>query len=239
MDLIFIEGIAVTIASIIVFFGTIWLLMSMVMGGRLAYFVTASVALGFIFIMTLVWSYGTPLGPVGVMPEWHGVDIAESAAEIKDLGPAAEYPEGSWEVPSEDDPADTTKAAELESAAIDYLEKRIEEDAGGDFVAANDATVTTDSARLLTQGNVEYGALTLEPADAAVTKFNEADDDQLDTITPKDATAVVVMRYDPGNPLGKARKIAGGTFLVFALHLFGLSRAERKTKKEANNGEGS
>ena len=239
MDLIFIEGIAVTIAALIVFFGTIWLLMSVVMGGRLAYFVTASVALGFIFIMTLVWSYGTPLGPVGVMPEWHGVDIAESATEIKDLGPAAEYPEEPWEVPDKDDPADTTKAAELESAAVDYLEKQIEEDAGGDFVQANDATVTSDTARLLTQGDVEYGALTLEAAAAAITKFNEADDDQLDTITPKDATAVVVMRYDPGNPLGKARKIAAGTFLVFALHLFGLSRAERKTKKETNNGEGS
>jgi hypothetical protein len=237
VDLIFIEGIAVTIAAIIVFFGTIWLLLSMVMGGRLAYFVTASVSLGFIFIMTLVWSYGTPLGPVGVMPEWHGIDVADSAAAIEGLGPATEYPEGSWEVPAEDDAAATTKAAELESAAIDFLEKQIAQDGGGDFVAATDATVTTDSALLLTQGEDQFGALTLEAADSAIEKFKEADDDQLASITPEDATAVVVMEYDPGNPLGKARTIAGGTFLVFALHLFGLSRAERKTKTKAGNGE--
>jgi hypothetical protein len=58
-------------------------------------------------------------------------------------------------------------------------------------------------------------------------------------VTPEDATMVVVMKYDPGNPLGKARMIAGGTFLVFALHLFGLSRAERKVKRETETEEGA
>lgn len=234
MDLLFIEGLAAVAAAVIVFIGSIWLLMSLIMGARLAYFVTASVALGFIFIMTLVWSYGTPLGPVGVMPEWHGIDIAETASEVEGFGPAAEYPEGSWEAPAEDDPAALTKAAELDSAAVDYLAEKIEEGEGGDFVAEADATVVADTQRLLTQGDTEYGAVTLEAAPAAIEKYQEADDDQLDTITPEDATAVVVMEYDPGNPLGKARTIAAGTFLVFALHLFGLSRAERKTTKEMN-----
>ena len=234
MDLLFIEGIAAVVAAVIVFIGSIWLLMTLIMGARLAYFVTASVALGFIFIMTLVWSYGTPLGPVGVMPEWHGIDIAETASEIEGFGPAAEYPEEPWTVPAEDDQAALTKAAELDSAAVDFLAEKIEEQEGGDFVAEADAAVVAETQRLLTQGDKEYGAVTLEAAPAAIQKFKQADDDQLDTITPEDATAVVVMEYDPGNPLGKARTIAAGTFLVFALHLFGLSRAERKTAKGMN-----
>ena len=238
MDLLFIEGVAAVVSAIIVFIGSIWLLMTMVMGARLAYFVTASVALGFIFIMTLVWSYGTPLGPVGVMPEWHGVDIGQTAAEIEGFGPATEYPEGSWEAPDEEDQAAVTKAAELDSAALDYLAEKIGEQEGGEFTAEADATVVAESQRLLTQGDKEYGAVTLEASTSAIEKFKEADDDQLDTITPEDASAVVVMEYDPGNPLGKARIIAGGTFVVFAMHLFGLSRAERKTKKETN-GEGA
>ena len=236
MDLLFIEGVAAVVSAIIVFVGTIWLLLMMIMGARLAYFVTASVALGFIFIMTLVWSYGTPLGPVGQMPDWEPIALGETAAELE-FGPAASYPEDPWEAPAEDDDVAKTKAAELESAATDYLADAITEQKGGEFVAATDATVVAESARLLTQGEEEYGAVTLEASTGAKEKAGEADPDQ--TFTPKNATAVVVMKYDPGNPLGKARMIAGGTLVVFALHLFGLSRAERKTKEEVTIGEGA
>jgi hypothetical protein len=170
------------------------------------------------------------------LPEWGPVDLAESASEIE-FGPAAEYPEGPWEVPAEEDTAATTRAAELESAAIDYLRDAIQEKEGGEFLAETDAAVVADSARLLEQSGQEYGALQLEAAQAAIDKAAEADPDQ--AVTPEDATLVVVMKYDPGNPSGKARILAGGTFLVFALHLFGLSRAERRSKKELTNGEGA
>ncbi len=236
MDMLFIEGVAATVAAFIVFNGSAWLLLAVIMGPRLAYFVTASVTLGFIFIMTLVWSYGTPLGPVGQLPEWNGIDLKETAAELK-FGPATEYPEGDWETPSAEDQAQMTKAAELESAAIDFLVDRIQEQQGGEFLAEADASVVADSTRLLTQGDKEYGALTLEASTSAIEKAEEADPDQ--AVTPEDATAVVVMEYDPGNPLGKARIIAGGTFLVFALHLFGLSRAERKNAAEVQMGGGA
>lgn len=229
MDLVFIEGIAAVVSGLIVFVGSVWLLLTVIMGGRLAYFVTASVTLAFIFIMTLVWSYGTPLGPVGQMPEWNGVDLHESADQI-DFGPAAQYPEDPWAAPAEDDQAAITKAAELESAAVDYLADQIQEKKGGNFLAEADASVVADSARLYSEGEEEYGALTLEASTSAIEKAKEADPDQ--AVTPEDATLVVVMKYDPGNPLGKARLIAGGTFIVWALHLVGLSRAERKTTKE-------
>lgn len=236
MDLLFIEGVAAVVAALIVFVGSVWLLLAVIMGARLAYFVTASVTLGFIFIMTLVWSYGDPLGPVGQLPDWNGVSITETAAE-SDFGPAGEYPEGEWEQPAEDDDEAKTKAAELESAAVDYLEQAIEEGEGGPFLSGSDASVVAESARLLAQGEEEYGAIELEASTAAIDKANEADPDQ--QVTPEDASMIVVMKYDPGNPMGKARMIAGGTFIIFALHLFGLSRAERKTTKEMAFGEGA
>lgn len=236
MDLVFIQGIAATVSGLIVFVGSVWLLLGVIMGARLAYFVTASVTLGFIFIMTLVWSYGDPLGPVGQMPEWNPVDIQESATQVE-FGPASQYPEDPWEVPDKEDTEAATKAAELESAAIDYLADAIRDKKAGDFLAEADASVVAESARLYSEGEDEYGALTLEASTSAIEKAKEADPDQ--AVTPEDATLVVVMEYDPGNPLGKARMIAGGTFLVFALHLFGLSRAERKVKKEQNIEEGA
>ena len=237
MDLVFIEGVAAVVASIILFVGSAWLLLTVLMGGRLAYFVTASVTLGFTFIMTLVWSYGTPLGPVGQLPEWNGVAIAGSADQVE-FEAASSYPDQPWTVAAEDDQAAITKAAELESAAIDYLAAQIQKQKGQGFVAESDATVTEDSTRLYEQGEKQYGALVLEASQTAIDKADEADPDQLDQITSEDAIAIVVMEYDPGNPLGKARTIAGGTFLLFALHLFGLSRAESKAKKELSTDEG-
>lgn len=236
MDLLFIEGVAAVVSGLIVFVGSVWLLLAVLMGARLAYFVTASVTIGFIFIMTLVWSYGDPLGPVGKLPDWNGVSLTETAAQ-SEFGPAAEYPEGQWSAPAEDDDDAKTKAAELESAAIDYLEDALEEDEGGDFLSASDATVVSDSARLLEQGETEYGAIELEASTSAIERAEEADPDQ--DVTPEDASMIVVMEYDPGNPMGQARMLALGTFILLALHLFGLSRAERKTTHEMAFGEGA
>jgi hypothetical protein len=233
MDLLFIEGVAAVVAAVTVFIGSIFLLLAVIMGPRLAYFVSASITLAFVFIMTLVWSYGTPLGPSGQLPEWNPVALAETAGEIE-FGPAAQYPEGPWKAPAEEDAAAKTRAAELESAAIDYLADAIQEKEGGEFLAETDASVVTESARLLSQGEDQYGALELEPSQAAKDKAAEADPDQ--SVTPDDATLIVVMKYDPGNPSGKARMLAGGVFLIFALHLFGLSRAERRSTKELNGG---
>ena len=55
-------------------------------------------------------------------------------------------------------------------------------------------------------------------------------------LTEPVGVAHVVMKYDPGDPLGQARMITAGTFLLFVLHLFGLSRAERKTKRDRPEG---
>lgn len=232
LDLVFVEGVAAVVSAILIFIGSVFLLISLITGARLAYFITASVTLGFVFIMTLVWSQGTPLGPVGQLPAWENVALAESNTAA-DFGPASNYPEGEWHVPDEDDPQEVTQAGELESAAIDYLEQLLEEgETDVAFLQATDAAVTAESTRLLNQGEDLYGALQLEASTSALDDNKEADPEQIGTqVTPADTTAFVVMRYDPGNPLGKARTIAGGTLLLFVAHLFGLSRAERKVRQ--------
>lgn len=248
MDIVFLEGVAAVASAVIVFIGSVFLLLALIMGARLAYFVTAAVTLGFVFIMTLVWSQGTPLGPVGQLPEWEPQDLVVDQADAE-FGAAGAYPEQPWRVPNEDDPADVTKAGELESAAIDYLKQVIEGGGEGgetgeqggtiqegqeqEFLAEADAAVVEDSTRLLTQGDQEYGALRLEASQSALDRAEEADPEQIATeTTDPDATAFVVMRYDPGNPLGQARMIAAGTFVLFVAHLFGLSRVERKSRQD-------
>ena len=214
MDLVFIEGVAAVVSAIIVFCGSVFLLLAMVMGGRLAYFVTASVTLAFLLIMGVVWSIN-PLGPVGEAPSWSGVDAGPDAAQLE-LAAAAQYPEGPWQPVDPDDAAQSAQASELETSSTDYLEGAIERGEVDTFEDVEDATANPDLTRLLEQGGREYGAVTLEPADGA-----------------QGEETVIVMSYDPGNPLGPARMITLGTFVLLVAHLVGLSIVERRARNLA------
>ena len=216
MDAIFVEGVGAVVSAIIVFCGSVWLLMTMTMGARLAYFITASVTLAFLVMMGVVWSLPaqSPLGPVGKLPEWDPLDIGADPAQL-DFGPAAEYPEGAWQAVDTEDEAEAAKASELEGAATDFLETAIEEGDVDTFESATDAAVNTDLTRVLQQGDREYGAVTLEP------------------VAREGEETVAVLSYDPGNPLGPARTITAGTFVLFLLHLFGLGLSERKARATA------
>lgn len=217
MDLIFIEGVAAVVSSILVFCGGIWLLLMMVMGARLAYFVSASVTLAFLLIMGVVWSLPAinPLGPVGQLPEWHPVAIAETA-EGADFGPAGQYPEGDWYLPDAEDAGDAQKTAELKNGASDYLETALDDGDLETFEAAGDALATEGSQRFLEQDGKLYGAVAYEPAPGA-----------------EGTSAVAFLEYDPGNPLGPARQITLGFAVLLGLHMFGLSRSEAKARKRA------
>lgn len=229
MESVFVQGIAGFVAGLAVFVGGIWLLMALVLGARLSYFVTASVTLGFILIMGTVWSIGdVPLGPVGQQPEWERIGIAEAGGSI-DFGPAAQYPDGGWREFNAEDSSETAKAGELEGAAGKVLGDAIADDKIKAFAYAEQATSDKESLRLFVSGDDEYGAITFVPRPALEGDF-EFDLSKVE-VPDKDAKVIVVMKYDPGNPFGKARMITAGTFLLFVGHLFGLSRMESKARK--------
>jgi hypothetical protein len=220
IDTTFIQGLAAFISAIIVFVGSVALLLALVLGGRLAYFLSATITLAFILIMGVVWSFGwntTPLGPVGVLPEWTAEGVGDTAEDVE-FGPASSYPDGSgWRKVDKDDTGEATKASELESAAGDVLEQAIADKETSDFVSVSQATVDQDLTRLMEQGDNEFGGVTFVASEG--------------TGADPNATAVVFMSYDPGNPYGTARIITLGTFILFVLHLFGLSRSERAVRR--------
>ncbi len=216
MDMTFIEGVAAVVSAVIIFCGSVWLLLTMILGARLAYFITASVTLAFLLIMGVVWSL-SPLGPVGTLPEWGPLAIGVEGEQL-DAGPADGYPDGEgWREVNENDEAEVTESAELGTASTDYLEQAIDEgsaDAG--FEDAGDATANSDTVRFLEDGDTLYGGVTLEPVEGA-----EGD------------PTVAILEFDPGNPTGPAKQITLGTLLLLALHLFGLSRSERRARTRA------
>jgi hypothetical protein len=215
--IVFIEGIAAVASAIIVFCGSVWLLLMLVMGGKLAYFVTATVTLGVLLIMGFVWST-SELGPVGELPNWSEVAIGEELADV-DFGEAASYPDAPWENPNPDDADDAKKKGELESSAPDVLEVAVERGNVTTIESAGDALVDPDATRLLEQGGTTYGAVA----------FTAAPTDE-DPEPSDEPVAFAVLERDPGNSLGPPRKITAGILLLFVLHLVGLSRIEKRAK---------
>ena len=227
MDAITLEGYGVFISALIVFCGSIWLLLSVVLGSRLAYFITASVTLAFVLIMGAVWSF-TQLGPVGVAPSWTALGVGEDPTEI-DFSGASSYPDGDWRPPGAENEEDVTHASESEGAASEALTAAIDDDEITTFAPEGDEEevdpiATPDSTRLLEQNDKLYGATLFQAGvaeDAAAPEPAQVGDP---------GTVLVVTEFDPGDPYGLPRKITLGVLVLFILHLVGLSRAESKAK---------
>ena len=232
MDSTFLTGSAAFICAIIVFCGSVFLLLAFVLGARLAYWVTASVTLSFVFIMGAVWSYGTPLGPVGQLPEWNPVDLGTDAAQL-DFGPAAEYPDGDWYAADPEDSTQATQQSELESASADYLEAEIAEggEAKESFDRFDEAIMEEDSARLFEQDGEFFGAATYVQIEV------DPEDEEAELPAGSGDPIITVMSYDPGNPSRPARMITAGTLLLLVGHLVGLSLAEKRAKRDREAAE--
>lgn len=232
MDAVFIEGWGATISAIIVFCGSVFLLLAMIMGARLAYFITASVTLAFLLILGLIWSFTnplTPLGPVGVLPEWESISVAEQGAPLE--GPSASsYPDGGgWAEVDQEDTEQTSHAAELGSSAQDAIATEVEDGALPDGTENN--TADTDSIRFLEQDGDLYGAVELAPPAEAEEDAEETTPAEGEEPAEPPPTVVVLMQFDPGNPLGSARFFLLLTVVALVIHLFFLSRSETKARK--------
>jgi hypothetical protein len=224
MDMTFLTGVGAVVSAVIVFCGSVWLLLTMVMGARLAYFVTASVTLAFLVMMGLVWAFTnatSPLGPVGDLPEYLPEALGEAGSV--EFAAADSYPEDPWRVPDENDETQTNKAADAESTALEIVEQQLTEGKIDIFEDISEAQAVPDSARFLQQDGTEYAAVLVGPI--------EQGGGETEVDPQAENTLVVVMQFDPGNSLGPAKLILLGTFILFVLHLFGLGRAEAKVRR--------
>ncbi|MEX0790581.1 MAG: hypothetical protein WD178_07385 [Actinomycetota bacterium] len=122
----FVKGIAITVAFIVVFVGSVWLLTSMILGAKLGYFVTGACLFAVMTLLSLIW-FVTALGPrgeagfwgdLGTDTAWHPVAVGPEAAEVEsrwgtwDIG---DYPDGEGWV----DPDSQTSLADLDEGALE------------------------------------------------------------------------------------------------------------------------
>ncbi|HEY8202552.1 MAG TPA: biotin/lipoyl-containing protein [Actinomycetota bacterium] len=97
-----VKGIIAVVIAVTIFIGSVWLLLSLVLGARLGYFVTASLTFGIICILSVIW-FGSKLGPKGVETTWIAIGAGPNLQKVEGYKNAYDlsgYPDGGgWEVP--------------------------------------------------------------------------------------------------------------------------------------------
>src|SRR5260370_15967830 len=82
-------------------FGMVYLLMSMVLGSKLAYWVEGCVAFGVVSIMSFIW-FISALGPTGADTAWQAIALGPNLTQAKAFGTTynvADYPGDGWQAP--------------------------------------------------------------------------------------------------------------------------------------------
>jgi hypothetical protein len=221
IDRTFIEGSLVVVASMILFFGSVHLLLSAVFGVRMGYLVAATGFFGFFIILAALWAFGAPgtlpfLGPKGDLATWTpqavGEDLTSPTYPVID-----QYPADPWKPPGE-----------AETAQVELATTQIQE------FLAEEATAE------LRQAGVE-GQLEPEQFEVTDMRFTRVGETRLvgatAFATTGGRTVEVVAVYEAGN-VGLPSYVALGAAVVgFLVHLPFLDRAERRRKDVLTGGE--
>ena len=221
------EGYLVVISALVLFVGSVYLLLSAIFGLRMGYLITATGFFGFWVLLAVLWTFGSwafgapgtlpNLGPRGELPTWtavaQGTDLRSETFPVID-----EYPRGDWQSPE-----DAASTAEVEPATLAFQEF-LSEQASEELAAEGlDGEVPPES---------------FEVTDI---RFAEADEMQLAAGTAVSSTGgreVEVVGYLDEGSLELPSWLALGLGLIgFAIHVPLLDRAERKRKDILTGGE--
>jgi hypothetical protein len=98
---VFTKGVLASIVVLGALFGMVYLLMSMVLGPKLAYWVEACVTFGVLIIMSFIW-FISALGPTGADTQWQAIALGPNLTEARVTGTVynvADYPGDGWQMP--------------------------------------------------------------------------------------------------------------------------------------------
>jgi hypothetical protein len=216
-----IEGALVVVTSIILFPGSVFLLLSAIFGVRMGYLVAATGFFAFFIILAALWSFGAPgtlpfLGPKGDLPAWKPLAAAEDLTSPT-FPVIDEYPGGPWQPPGKR----TTGQVEPATTAIQ------------EFLAE-------EAQAELRQAGVE-GELAPEDFQVTEVMFTQVGETKLAGATAFASTGgrtvEVVAHLDPGNLAIPSYVALGVAVVGFLVHLPFLDRAERRRKDVLTGGE--
>jgi len=229
-------GVLVVICGLILFAGSIYLLLSALFGKRMAYFLEAACFFGFLTILASVWTFGfwasgldtpTNLGPRGTEPHWAPI-AGGLQASAEDYPLVVQYPNDPWKEPNEG-----TKASvePLATAVKEFMAEQANAEAGIETEAEIPEWAGGRGAPEYESGKVPF-----DPEDFTVEDVRFATQDGRSLAMARafynegGPQVTVVAVHEPGN-VG----IYSWIFLVvgivgFAIHVPFLDREEKRLK---------
>jgi hypothetical protein len=232
--------------AIIVFVGSIYLILASVFGPRMGYLVLAVAFFGWMMIFAALWSFGfysqgpttkVNLGPRGVEPHWQPV-----AAGVRVASPGysviSRYPGKPWFEPTDLDDPRQASVGTVTTAVQDFLA----EQANRELIAAGKEKPS--QVKSTTGGTEEVGPNALvQPADFTVTDvgFTKSGHTSLaaaHAVFNGGGPQVTVLSYhDSGNVPVYSYAFLAVSVLGFLVHLPFLDRAERRRKAVLTGGK--
>jgi hypothetical protein len=233
----FTKGIVTVVASVILFIGTVYVLLTAIFGARMAYLVLAVSFFAWMILFSLIWVVGQPpvlgvqgtlpnLGPRGTEAHWQVVAAATGPVSSK-FAETAVFPEPPWRpLPATKPPAALKSAADNAKSAI---QKYLADRAARQF--EQEGEKICDPAEPL-----ETDCITVDPTTFAVTDFHFATSGDTSLVaahsffTAGGPQVTVFAYHDPGNVPVYSWSFLIASILGFVIHIPFLDRAERKRK---------
>lgn len=214
--------------AIVLFVGSVYLLLAAVFGPRMGYLVMAVALFGWMMILSSLWAFGfysqglhtqNNLGPRGTEAHWAvfgtGVEVASVRYPVVD-----KYPADPWKAPyGKDDPRETsvgTVTNAIQIALADQANQQLAANGESATVLPTDFTVT----------DVEF-ATSGKTSLAGAHAFYSGGGPRV----------TVFAAHDSGNVPVYSFAFLGASVILFAIHVPFLDRAERKRKAVLTGGK--
>ncbi len=219
------KGAGVTVMGLILFVGSVYILLAAVFGRWMGYLVMSVAFYGWMILFASMWYFGfwaqgpttpTNQGPRGEEPAWvpleGGLEVADERYET-----FARYPDEPWQ-PST--PAQESSVLSVSSVVTTFLAEQANEELGlaeTDPEAVLNTQFTIDDIHFAAEGDVSL----------AVVRAYYSGGGAITTIT---------LYHNSGSVPRYSLMFLGGSIALFAVHLPLLDRAEKKRKEFLTGG---
>ncbi len=219
----FAKGIAVYISAIILFIGSVYVLVAAVFGPRMGYLVIATAWFGWMIILSALWTFGAPgtlrnLGPQGTAPHWQVIAATNGPAHTR-FPETETFPGPAWSEPATNSVGATSVPA-VTSSFQTYLALQAQAQ-----IAKEGTPGTTIDPTLFTVQDVAFASSGKTHLAAGHAFFASGGPE-----------ITIYAFHDPGDVPVYSIGFLLASILGFALHVPFLDRAEKSRKEVLTGG---
>lgn len=219
------KGAGVAIVGLLLFVGSIYLMLTAIFGRYMGYLVLMVAFSGWMIVQSSLWLFGfwsqgietpTNLGPRGAEPAW--IVLEASAGSTSDLYEAfSAYPEAPWAEPQIGNTRQTADVQSSGGAVQTFLADQTNEEQRIDPESATAITTTQ-----FTIDDIKFATADDGTTPLAVIQSHFNGGGPLWTVS---------LYFDSGSVPRYSYMFLAGSILLFAIHLPLLDRAEKKRKE--------